>query len=96
MHWERVVQAGFGDPQNHDLAFITAFSGKLIAATTCTRGPIFGAPSGFGSGVAVRESATGDPGTWVQSNLDGFGAEAYIPSVGKTGRINQDISAFAP
>jgi len=94
MHWERVVQAGFGDPQNHDLAFITAFSGKLIAAT-CTRGPIFGAPSGFGSGVEVWESATGDPGTWVQINLDGFGEEAYIPSVSKKVRINQDIGAFA-
>jgi len=95
MTWTKVVASGFGDPQNHALGFITVFKGKLIAATTMTRTSGFGDPSGFGQGVEIWESPTGNLGSWTQVNVDGFGTQTTVVGSNKTFRTNQDVGGYA-
>jgi hypothetical protein len=94
MNWELVATNGFGDPNNHDLAFIVPFNGKVVAGTTNTRtvqGASFGDYTKYGTGVEVWQSATGDLGSWTQVNADGFGTEATLAGGSVTVRANQDI-----
>lgn len=98
MTWTKAVSDGFGDPQNHGLGFVAVYNSRLIAATTMTRTSLFGDPGGFGTGIEIWESVTGDPGSWVQVNEDGFGTETAM--VGPTGsslpfRTNQDVGGWA-
>lgn len=98
MTWTKTVSDGFGDPENHELGFFAVYNNRLIAATTMTRTSLFGDPGGFGTGIEIWESATGDPGIWIQVNEDGFGTETT--TVGPTGsskpfRTNQDVGGWA-
>jgi hypothetical protein len=95
MTWTKVVSNGFGDPENHALGFITVYKGKLLAATTATRSSSFGDPGGFGAGIEVWESASGDSGSWTQVNEDGFGTEITQVGAGASFRTNQDVGGFA-
>ena len=98
MTWTKAASDRFGDSQNDELGFIAVYNGRLVAATTMTRTSLFGDPGGFGTGIEVWESGTGDPGSWVQVNEDGFGTETA--TVGPTGssapfRTNQDVGGWA-
>jgi len=71
--WTRVVQNSFGDPtNNHDVDIMIVFNNHIYAGTTTLTG-IFGSPIGYGTGVEIWESASGDSGAWSQVNTDGFG-----------------------
>jgi len=99
MAWNQVVSAGFGDPLNHELGCLIEYNNKLIAVTTNTRtDPMqsFGDYNYYGTGVEVWESPSGDAGTWVQVNVDGFGTETVIPDGAPiTIRTNQDFGSVA-
>jgi hypothetical protein len=62
LSWEMVASDGFGDIHNLGVDSLTVYSNTLIAATAT-----------YTSGVEVWSSLTGDPGTWIQINTDGFG-----------------------
>jgi hypothetical protein len=61
LNWELTSSGGFGDV-NWAVNTLAVFSNTLIAAT-----------SNITTGVEVWGSPTGDPGSWVQVNTDGFG-----------------------
>ncbi len=70
--WEEVIADAAGRPfghpnitQNDHVDSLAVFAGYLYASTAN------GGTSTFGT--QVWRSATGDPGTWVQVNTDGFG-----------------------
>jgi hypothetical protein len=96
MQWSKVISDGFNNPQNHEIAFMPILNNMtILAVTTATRDNVFGAPSGYGSGIEVWESASGDPGSWTQVNEDGFGTEVTIRNPPKTFRSNQDAGSWA-
>jgi len=66
--WEQVVAGGFGDDNNYAISAMAEFSGSLYAATANLPPPY-----GSGNGVEVWRSDSGDAGSWVQVNEDGFG-----------------------
>jgi hypothetical protein len=95
MTWTQVVSKGFGDSQNRALGWIGIFNNKLIAATTMTRSSMFGDSSGFGAGIEIWESSTGNLGSWKQINKDGFGTEITPIGDTKSFRTNQDVGGWA-
>jgi len=95
MNWERVVQNSFGDSTNNQGVDIMAVFNNHIYAGTMTRTGVFGSYLGFGDGVEIWESSSGDLGTWTQVNYDGFGTEMTDPISGDTFRTNQDIGSWA-
>lgn len=96
MNWKKVVANSFGDPQNNqDIDFMGVFNGKIYAGTHTLKG-MFGNPQSYISGgVEIWESATGNLGSWMQINIDGFGTETMVPSLGKKIRTNQAIGSWA-
>ena len=58
--WENVVQGGFGNENNLAICTLMVYSNTLTAAT-----------AGL-TGVEIWGSPTGDTGTWIQKNVDGF------------------------
>ena len=95
MQWSQVVSNSFSDPQNHALAFMPTFNNKIMAVTTVTRTSFFGDPSGYGDGIEIWESASGDPDSWAQVNEDGFGTETTLTNPPQTFRTNQDAGCWA-
>jgi hypothetical protein len=96
MQWNQVVSDGFNDPQNHALAFMPILNNKtILAVTTDTRTGVFGDPSGYGHGIEVWESASGDPGSWTQVSEDGFGTVVTLPNPPQMFRSNQDAGSWA-
>lgn len=96
MAWTQVVSAGFGDPLNHELGCLIEYNNKLIAVTTNTRtdpNASFGHQSYYGTGIEVWESSSGNAGTWVQVNVDGFGTEVTPPGDTTPIRTNQDFGS---
>jgi hypothetical protein len=59
-YWENVVQGGFGDVNNLGICTLMVYSNTIVAAT------------GSLTGVEIWSSKTGDTGTWIQDNVDGF------------------------
>jgi hypothetical protein len=68
--WQQVASAGLGDANNYAFAAAAEFGGALYAAT----GNLPPAIGFSGDGVEVWRSPSGNAGTWVQVNADGFGA----------------------
>jgi hypothetical protein len=60
--WTQVISGGFGDVGNALIDQVLVFSNTLYATTL-----------NWATGTEVWKSPTGDPGSWTQSNLDGFG-----------------------
>ena len=60
--WQAVDAVGFGDPNNNNLNTLAVFGDKLYAAVLNNV-----------TGVEIWRSSSGDPGTWMQVNQDGFG-----------------------
>jgi hypothetical protein len=67
--WEQVASAGLGDTNNDGFDASAVLSGALYVATA-NLPPAIG---GTGDGVEVWRSTSGDAGSWVQVNDDGFG-----------------------
>jgi hypothetical protein len=59
--WQAVDTVGFGDANNQNLNTLAVFEDQLYAAVT----------NGV-SGLEIWRSSSGDPGTWMQVNEDGF------------------------
>ncbi len=81
MKWQLVVTQSFGDSQNNmSVDFIGAFNGKIYVGTNTLRA-LYGSPQGKDKGgVEIWESASGDPGSWSQVNVDGFGTSISYPA----------------
>ena len=63
--WEQVVRDAFGNVGNNDhIDSLASFAGYLYASTAQSR---------YSEGTEVWRSPSGDPGTWTQVNVDGFG-----------------------
>ncbi len=60
--WQAVDTVGFGDSNNNNLNALVVFGDKLYAALLNNV-----------TGVEIWRSSSGDPGTWMQVNNDGFG-----------------------
>jgi len=71
--WEQVASAGLGDENNVGISALAEFGGALYAATA-NWPPVIG---GSGDGVEVWRSPSGDAGSWVQVNADGFGGSTW-------------------
>ncbi|MBU7026025.1 MAG: hypothetical protein HXS48_03710 [Theionarchaea archaeon] len=95
MNWNKVVGNNFGDPKNNQGVNIMAIYNSHVYAGTLTRTGWFGNYLQFGDGVEIWESPSGDPGTWTQVNIDGFGTEIKQIGTGITFRTNQDIYSWA-
>jgi hypothetical protein len=96
MNWQQVVTNSFGDPANNQsVDFMGVFNDHVYAGTD-TLGGIFGDPSTYGTGVEIWESPTGNPGTWTQVNIDGFGT-TFPGCIGATCNfaIHQMIGSWA-
>jgi hypothetical protein len=90
MRWSPVVSNGFGDPQNnHRIGTLIPFKNRILAITSHTHTGSPGDYQYYGRGIEVWESPAGNPGTWNQINIDGFGTEATINDV--TVRTNQQM-----
>ena len=61
--WQAVDTVGFGDLNNAFLSALAVFDDYLYAAT-----------ANDVTGIEVWRSSSGNPGTWIQVNQDGFGA----------------------
>lgn len=70
LSWSAVVSGGFGDTTNEGMGALVVFSDTLYALAENST-----------SGMEVWRSTTGDVGTWVQVNADGFGAGATQPGI---------------
>ncbi len=89
--WEQVVTNSFGDPiNNRGVDIMAVFNNHIYAGTNTLRGN-FGAPSDFGDGVEIWESPSGDAGTWLQVNEDGFGTLDVVAGFA----IHQVIGSWA-
>jgi len=76
MNWSKVVSDGFGDPaNNHSVNVMTVFNNRIYAGTQSMVGDFIGSPAGYGAGVEVWESPSGEMGSWIQVNQDGFGTK---------------------
>ncbi len=95
MLWERVVENGFNDSKNRNLAFILEFNNKVIVGTTSTRAGSWMNWAAFSSGVDIWESATGNYGSWTKVNQSGFGTETSAVGSSTMFRTNQDIGCAA-
>jgi hypothetical protein len=72
-NWALVVDNSFGDTTNNQsVDGMIVYAGKIYAAVGTLIG-LFGDPNGYGTGVEIWESATGNSGSWSQVNIDGFG-----------------------
>ncbi len=63
--WEQVVSDGFGDSQNDHIDSLEPFGGYVYASTALQ--------NENHQGTEVWRSSTGNSGSWVQVNGDGFG-----------------------
>ena len=75
--WEQVASGGLGDSNNYGFNAFAVFSNALYVATA----NIPPAIGGTGNGVEIWRSKTGNAGSWVQVNSDGFGAGPTWPDV---------------
>jgi hypothetical protein len=65
--WEQVVSGGFGDTDN-------SLVSRLIAWNNGSQDHIYAITNNRDTGTEVWRSPSGNTGTWVQVNTDGFGA----------------------
>ncbi len=68
--WAQVASAGLGDGNNYAFAAAAEFGNALYV----TMGNLPPAIGFSGDGVEVWRSQSGDDGSWIQVNADGFGA----------------------
>jgi len=96
--WEQVVDDAFGDVSNNDhIDSLQAFGGYLYASTA--------QKDANRDGTEVWRSPSGDSGTWIQVNDDGFGShynenfkDMAVFTVGSTswlcgGTLNNNVGA---
>ncbi|MGC9529020.1 MAG: hypothetical protein ACP5G2_00100 [Candidatus Bipolaricaulaceae bacterium] len=96
MWWTKVVANAFGDPQNNrDVDFIGGYNGRIYVGTQALQGMFGDTAKYVGGGSEVLESTTGNLGTWVQVNVDGFGTEVSQPITGLKLRTNRVIGCWA-
>jgi hypothetical protein len=90
--WDEVVPQGFGDPkQNTSIDFLGVFNNKIYAGVGTLGKGSFGDPANYGPGVRIFESSSGDVGSWMQINADGFGTEI----AGRNFKMHQRVGSWA-